>query len=84
MISPEEYRKKYEGGERLSETDSLDRHIKQLEAENRKLRDAIKKLIGRYQRAYESSDHYDQLFYEQAVKDLRRLIAKKALSNEKT
>ena len=67
MISPEEYRKKYEGGERLSETDSLDRHIKQLEAENRKLRDALKKI----------RDDYGHVMNLQ-------LIAKKALSNEKT
>ena len=73
MISPEEYRKKYEGGERLSETDSLDRHIKQLEAENRKLRkafNAAKAFIETNKDDPDMADIYDK--YQIAEKALNR------------
>lgn len=50
----------------VEQNKKLKQRIKQLEMK-------LKKLIGRYQRAYESSDYCDQLFYEQAVRDLRDL-----------
>jgi len=44
--------------------------VKQLEDKNKKIKESLRKLIDRHERAQEGSEPYDQLFYDDVIDDM--------------